>query len=173
MEQAIISGVAHDLSEARVTVVGVPDKPGEAAAIFRTIADAEINIDMVVQNVSAATTALTDISFTLPKTEGRKAIDALEKTKSAIGFESLRYDDQIGKISLVGAGMKTNPGVTATFFEALSDAGVNIELISTSEIRISVVTRADDVPEAVRAVHTAFGLDSDSDEAVVYGGTGR
>jgi aspartate kinase len=173
MEHAIISGVAHDVSEAKVTVVGVPDKPGEAAAIFRTIADAEINIDMVVQNVSAATTALTDISFTLPKTDGRKAIDALEKAKAAIGFDSLRYDDQIGKISLVGAGMKTNPGVTASFFEALSDAGVNIELISTSEIRISVVTRADDVNEAVRAVHTAFGLDSDSDEAVVYGGTGR
>ncbi|MFF7237666.1 aspartate kinase [Streptomyces collinus] len=173
VEQAIISGVAHDTSEAKITVVGVPDKPGEAAAIFRAIADAEINIDMVVQNVSAASTGLTDISFTLPKTEGRKAIDALEKGRSGIGFDSLRYDDQIGKISLVGAGMKTNPGVTASFFEALSDAGVNIELISTSEIRISVVTRADDVPGAVRAVHTAFGLDSDSDEAVVYGGTGR
>ncbi|MEU7721742.1 aspartate kinase [Streptomyces tibetensis] len=173
VEQALISGVAHDTSEAKVTVVGVPDKPGEAASIFRTIANAEINIDMVVQNVSAASTGLTDISFTLPKTEGRKAIDALEKNKAGIGFDSLRYDDQIGKISLVGAGMKTNPGVTADFFTALSDAGVNIELISTSEIRISVVTRADDVPEAVRAVHSAFGLDSDSDEAVVYGGTGR
>ncbi|KUM79479.1 aspartate kinase [Streptomyces sp. ISL-22] len=173
VEQAIISGVAHDTSEAKITVVGVPDKPGEAAAIFRTISDAEINIDMIVQNVSAASTGLTDISFTLPKAEGRKAIDALEKNKSGIGFDSLRYDDQIGKISLVGAGMKTNPGVTADFFTALSDAGVNIELISTSEIRISVVTRADDVNEAVRAVHTAFGLDSDSDEAVVYGGTGR
>ncbi|MEV7238004.1 aspartate kinase [Streptomyces sp. NPDC051020] len=173
MEHAIISGVAHDVSEAKITVVGVPDKPGEAAAIFRTIANAEINIDMVVQNVSAASTGLTDISFTLPKAEGRKAIDALERNRGTIGFESLRYDDQIAKISLVGAGMKTNPGVTAAFFEALSDAGVNIELISTSEIRISVVTRADDVIEAVRAVHTAFGLDSDSDEAVVYGGTGR
>ncbi|MGW4032426.1 aspartate kinase [Streptomyces sp. NPDC004838] len=173
VEHAIISGVAHDVSEAKVTVVGVPDKPGEAAAIFRTIADAQINIDMVVQNVSAATTALTDISFTLPKTDGTRAIDALEGAKDQIGFESLRYDDRIGKISLVGAGMKTNPGVTASFFEALSDAGVNIELISTSEIRISVVTRADDVAEAVRAVHTRFGLDSDSDEAVVYGGTGR
>ncbi|MEV5374561.1 MULTISPECIES: aspartate kinase [Streptomyces] len=173
MEQAIISGVAHDTSEAKVTVVGVPDKPGEAATIFRAISDAEINIDMIVQNVSAASTGLTDISFTLPKTEGRKAIEALEKTKARVGFDSLRYDDQIAKISLVGAGMKTNPGVTATFFEALSNAGVNIELISTSEIRISVVTRADDVNEAVRAVHSAFGLDSESDEAVVYGGTGR
>ncbi|MGP3966489.1 aspartate kinase [Streptomyces sp. 6N223] len=173
MEQAIISGVAHDTSEAKVTVVGVPDKPGEAAVIFRAVANAEINIDMVVQNVSAAATGLTDISFTLPKSEGRRAIAALERERTAIGFEALRYDDQIAKISLVGAGMKTNPGVTATFFEALAGAGVNIELISTSEIRISVVTREDDVNEAVRAVHTAFGLDSESDEAVVYGGTGR
>ncbi|WP_328329464.1 MULTISPECIES: aspartate kinase [unclassified Streptomyces] len=173
VEQAIISGVAHDTSEAKITVVGVPDKPGEAAAIFRAIANSQVNIDMVVQNVSAASTGLTDISFTLPKDEGRKAVDALEKSKPVVGFDSLRYDDQIAKISLVGAGMKTNPGVTAAFFEALSDAGVNIELISTSEIRISVVTRADEVNEAVRAVHTAFGLDSDSDEAVVYGGTGR
>ncbi len=173
MEQAIISGVAHDTSEAKVTVVGVPDKPGVAATIFRAIADSRINIDMVVQNVSAASTGLTDISFTLPKDEGRKAVQALERARAESGYESLRYDDQVAKISLVGAGMKTNPGVTATFFEALSNAGVNIELISTSEIRISVVTRADDVNEAVRAVHTAFGLDSESDEAVVYGGTGR
>jgi aspartate kinase len=173
VEQAIISGVSHDTSEAKITVVGVPDKPGEAATIFRAIADAEINIDMIVQNVSAAATALTDISFTLPKAEGHKAMEALSRAQTVIGFDSLRYDDQIGKISLVGAGMKTNPGVTATFFEALSNAGVNIELISTSEIRISVVTRADDVNAAVQAVHSAFGLDSDSEEAVVYGGTGR
>jgi aspartate kinase len=173
MEHAIISGVAHDTSEAKVTVVGVPDKPGEAARIFRAIADAEINIDMVVQNVSAASTGLTDISFTVPKAEGRKAIDALERVQDGIGFTSLRYDDEIGKISLVGAGMRSNPGVTAAFFEALSGASVNIELISTSEIRISVVTRVDDVNEAVRAVHSAFGLDSETDEAVVYGGTGR
>jgi aspartate kinase len=173
MEQALISGVAHDTSEAKVTIVGVPDKPGEAAAIFRTIANSEINIDMVVQNASAASTGLTDISFTLPKTDGKKAIEALRKQQGPIGHDSLRYDDQIAKISLVGAGMKTNPGVTATFFEALSNSSVNIELISTSEIRISVVTRADDVDASVRAVHTAFGLDSDTDEAVVYGGTGR
>ncbi|GAB3108001.1 aspartate kinase [Streptomyces calidiresistens] len=173
MEQALISGVAHDTSEAKVTIVGVPDKPGEAAKIFRSVADAEINIDMVVQNVSAASTGLTDISFTLPETDGKRAIEALNRQQADIGFASLRYDDRIAKISLVGAGMKTNPGVTATFFEALSNAGVNIELISTSEIRISVVTRQDDVNEAVRAVHTAFGLDSDSEEAVVYGGTGR
>ncbi|WP_419996293.1 aspartate kinase [Streptomyces boninensis] len=173
MEQAIISGVAHDTSEAKITVVGVPDKPGEAAMIFRSIADAEINIDMVVQNVSAAATGLTDISFTLPKTDGHRAMEKLTRAQPDIGFESLRYDDQIAKISLVGAGMRSNPGVTATFFEALSNAGVNIELISTSEIRISVVTREDEVKDAVRAVHTAFGLDSETDEAVVYGGTGR
>ncbi|GAA2510831.1 aspartate kinase [Streptomyces thermolineatus] len=173
MEQAIISGVAHDTSEAKITVVGVPDKPGEAAAIFRAVADAELNIDMVVQNVSAASTGLTDISFTLPKTDGHRAMEALTKAQATIGFDSLRYDDQIAKISLVGAGMRSHPGVTASFFEALSNAGVNVELISTSEIRISVVTRADDMKDAVTALHTAFGLDSDSDEAVVYGGTGR
>ncbi|MCF2529166.1 aspartate kinase [Yinghuangia soli] len=173
VEQAIISGVAHDTSEAKVTVVGVPDKPGEAAKIFRTVADAEINIDMVVQNVSAASTGRTDISFTLPMTDGHKAIESLTKAQDEIGFESLRYDDQIGKISLVGAGMRSHPGVTAEFFEALSNAGVNIELISTSEIRISVVCRADQVPTAIQAVHTAFGLDAETEEAVVYGGTGR
>ncbi|MDI2127870.1 aspartate kinase [Yinghuangia seranimata] len=173
VEQAIISGVAHDTSEAKVTVVGVPDKPGEAAKIFRTVADAEINIDMVVQNVSAAKTGLTDISFTLPMTDGHRAIESLTKVQDDIGFESLRYDDQIGKISLVGAGMRSHPGVTAEFFEALSNAGVNIELISTSEIRISVVCRADQVPTAIQAVHTAFGLDAETEEAVVYGGTGR
>ncbi len=172
MEQAIISGVAHDRSEGKVTVVGVPDKPGEAAAIFRAVADAEINIDMIVQNVSAASTGRTDISFTLPKTEGAKALAVLEKAREAIGFEALQWDDQVGKVSLVGAAMRSHPGVSATFFEALADAGVNVELISTSEIRISVVCRADAVDDAVIAVHRAFGLDSD-DEAVVYGGSGR
>jgi aspartate kinase len=173
VEQAIISGVAHDTSEAKVTVVGVPDKPGVAAQIFRTIADAELNIDMVVQNISAAATGRTDISFTLPVGDGRKAITALQKVQDAIGFESLLFDDQIAKVSLVGAGMKSHPGVTAVFFEALSDVGVNAEMISTSEIRISVVCRADVVKDAVAALHTAFGLDADSTEAVVYGGTGR
>ncbi|NUU24761.1 MAG: aspartate kinase [Streptomycetaceae bacterium] len=173
VEQAIISGVAHDTSEAKVTVIGVPDKPGEAAKIFRTVAGAELNIDMVVQNVSAATTGRTDISFTLPMSDGQKAIESLTKVQDEIGFEALQYDDQIGKISLVGAGMRSHPGVTAEFFEALSNAGVNIELISTSEIRISVVCRADQVPTAIQAVHTAFGLDAETEEAVVYGGTGR
>ncbi len=173
MEQAIISGVSHDRSEAKITVVGVPDQPGKAAAIFQAVARAEINIDMIVQNVSAAATGLTDVSFTLPKTDGVIAMSTLEGIKDSVGFASLQYDDQIGKVSLVGAGMRTHPGVSATFFEALAEAGVNIEMISTSEIRISVVTRADDVDTAVRAVHTAFGLDAEETEAVVYGGTGR
>jgi aspartate kinase len=173
MEQAIISGVAHDRSEAKITVVGVPDKPGKAAAIFEAVAAAEINLDMIVQNVSAASTGLTDVSFTLPKTDGKTAVNALEKARADVGFDSLLYDDQIGKVSLIGAGMRSHPGVSARFFAALAASGVNIEMISTSEIRISVVTRADDVDSAVRAVHTAFGLDSDQVEAVVYGGTGR
>jgi aspartate kinase len=172
MEQAIIAGVAHDTSEAKITVIGVPDKPGEAARLFRTVADAEINIDMVVQNVSAAATGLTDISFTLPKSDGAKAMNALAKVKDQVGFDSLAYDDQVAKVSLIGAGMKSHPGVTAVFFEALSQAGVNAEMISTSEIRISVVCRADAVKSAVQAIHTAFDLDADG-EAVVYGGTGR
>ena len=172
VEHPIISGVAHDRSEAKVTVVGVPDKPGEAALIFETLADSEVHIDMIVQNVSAASTGLTDISFTLPKADAQKAIAALDKAKARIGFASLQYDDQIGKISLVGASMRTHPGVSAQFFRALADAGVNAQMISTSEIRISVVTRTDELDAAVNAVHTAFGLDSD-EEAVVYGGTGR
>jgi aspartate kinase len=171
VEQAIISGVAHDLSEARVTVVGVPDKPGEAARIFRAIADAEVNIDMIVQNVSGAA-GRTDISFTLPKSDLAGAMSALTKQQASVGFEQLLSDENIGKVSLVGAGMRTHPGVSATFFEALGEAGVNAEAISTSEIRISVVCRDTDVPAAVKAVHDAFGLGSD-EAATVYGGTGR
>ena len=171
VEQAIISGVAHDLSEARVTVVGVPDKPGEAAAIFRTVADAEINIDMIVQNVSGST-GRTDISFTLPRSDGQRAMAALEKVRSQIGFESLLYDDHIGKVSLIGAGMRSHPGVSAKFFEALGEVSVNVQNISTSEIRISVVCQDTDVPAAVRAVHDAFDLGG-TEEAVVHAGTGR
>jgi aspartate kinase len=173
MEQPIISGVAHDRSEAKVTVVGVPDRPGMAARIFEAVAAAGVNIDMIVQNVSAAATGLTDISFTLPATEGQTAINALTGVQGDIGFASLQYDDTIGKLSLVGAGMRSHPGVSAKLFAALRDANINIEMISTSEIRISVVTRADHLDDAVRAVHTAFELDSVEDEAVVYGGTGR
>ncbi len=173
VEQAIISGVAHDLSEARVTVVGVPDKPGEAAAIFRAVADAEVNIDMIVQNVSGGTDR-TDISFTLPKADLTAAVKALADVQQRVGFEQLLSDEHIGKVSLVGAGMKSHPGVTATFFEALAQGGINAEAISTSEIRISVICRDTDVPDAVAAVHSAFELgDPTGQSAVVYGGSGR
>jgi aspartate kinase len=173
MEQAIISGVAQDRGEAKITVVGVPDKVGEAARIFRVIAAAEINIDMIVQNVSAAATGRTDISFTLPRDDGPTAMASLGQLQSEVGFESLLYDDRIGKVSLIGAGMRSHPGVSATFFGALAEAGVNIEMISTSEIRISVVVDENDIAAAVAAAHRAFDLGSGEHEAVVYGGTGR
>jgi len=173
MEQAIISGVAHDRSEAKITVIGVPDKVGEAAHIFEVLAEAQINIDMVVQNVSSAATALTDISFTLPRTDGQTAMTALAKLKDEVGYEQIQYDDRIGKISLIGAGMRSQPGITAKFFKAIADTGVNIEMISTSEIRISVIVNGDGVDDAVTSAHAAFGLGSDEVEAVVYGGTGR
>lgn len=173
MEQAIIAGVAHDRSEAKITIVGVPDKVGEAARIFEALAGTEANLDMVVQNVSAASTGLTDISFTLPRTDGQTAMSALARIQDEVGYEQLLYNDQVGKVSLIGAGMRSHPGITATFFAALASAGVNIEMISTSEIRISVIVAEAQVDEAVRATHTAFDLDSDEVEAVVYGGTGR
>jgi len=173
MEQAIIAGVAHDRSEAKITVVGVPDRIGEAARIFSALATAQINLDMIVQNVSVAATNLTDISFTLPRSDGQTAMSALAALQETIGFASLRYDDKIGKVSLIGAGMRSHPGVTATFFSAIADAGVNLGMISTSEIRISVVVAEEDVDAAVAATHTAFALDADEVEAVVYGGSGR
>ena len=173
MEQAIISGVAHDRSEAKITVVGVPDKVGEAAHIFEALAAAGINIDMIVQNISAAATARTDISFTLPRDDGQVAMTALARLKDEVGYEQLLYDDRIGKVSLVGAGMRSHPGVTAKFFAALASAGVNIEMISTSEIRISVIIDEDQIDTAVTSAHAAFDLDSAEVEAVVYGGTGR
>ncbi|HEY2273318.1 MAG TPA: aspartate kinase [Jatrophihabitantaceae bacterium] len=173
VEQAIISGVAHDRSEVKVTVVGVPDKVGEAATIFRELAESEINIDMIVQNISTGGTGRTDVSFTLPNSDGATALAALRKVQAEVGFEDLLYDDHVGKLSLIGAGMRSHPGVSATFFTALADAGVNVEMISTSEIRISVVCRDTDLDVAVRAVHAAFELGTADDEAVVYGGTGR
>ncbi len=173
LEQAIIAGVAHDRSEAKITVVAVPDKVGEAARIFETLAEAQINLDMIVQNVSAAATNLTDISFTLPREDGHDAMAALARIKDEVGYDSLLYDDQVGKVSLIGAGMRSHPGITARFFAALASAGVNIEMISTSEIRISVIVDEAEVDDAVQAAHTAFDLDSHEVEAVVYGGTGR
>jgi aspartate kinase len=173
MEQAIISGGAHDPSEAKITVSGVPDRVGEAARIFTAIAEADINIDMIVQNVSAVSTGLTDISFTLPRSDGQRAMSTLQRLRESIGFSSLQYDDRIGKVSLIGAGMRSHPGVSAKFFGALAGAGVNIEMISTSEIRISVVVAQDDLDTAVTVTHRAFELDAEQVEAVVYGGTGR
>jgi aspartate kinase len=172
VEQAIISGVAHDRGEAKVTVVGVPDRPGEAAAIFRALADAQVNIDMIVQNVSSSSSGRTDISFTLPREDGEAAVARLRRIRDEVGFEGVRYDDRIGKVSLVGAGMRTHPGVSATFFGALAAAGVNAEIISTSEIRISVVCRDADLPAAVRAVHEAFDLGDDR-PADAQAGAGR
>ncbi|GAD35415.1 aspartokinase [Microbacterium sp. TS-1] len=172
MEEPIVAGVATDLSQAKITVIGVPDVPGKAAEIFKIVAKSGANVDMIVQNVSAAATGRTDISFTLPKTDATLALRALAGEQNEVGFESLVHDDQIGKLSVVGAGMRTHSGVSATLFEALSNAGVNLEMISTSEIRISVVVRGDELAEAARVVHTAYGLDGDT-EAVVYAGTGR
>ena len=172
VEEAVIAGVATDLGEAKITVVGVRDEPGKAAELFTVVARAGANIDMIVQNVSAAATGLTDISFTLPKADASVVLAALTAEQDRIGYRSLQHDDQIAKLALVGAGMRTNAGVSADLFTAPSDAGINIEMISTSEIPISVVTRADSIGAAVRAVHTAFGLDAD-DDAVVHAGTGR
>ncbi|MHA7280810.1 aspartate kinase [Arthrobacter sp. MDT2-2] len=172
LEQPIISGVAHDRSEAKVTVVGVPDIPGKAAEIFGIVAGTNTNIDMIVQNVSTHGSGRTDISFTLPIVDGAEALAALGEAQDRVGFESVEYNETIGKLSLIGAGMRSNPGVSYRFFRALSDAGVNIDMISTSEIRISVVTGADLLDTAVRAVHAAFELDGDT-TATVYAGTGR
>jgi len=172
LEQAILTGVAHDRSEAKVTVVAIPDEPGYAAKVFRAIADAEINIDMVLQNISKAETGKTDITFTLPKTDSARAVEMLTDRQSEIGFSQVLYDDHIGKVSLVGAGMKSHPGVTATFCEALAEAGINIDLISTSEIRISVLVRDNELDEAVQVLHRAFDLGGD-EVAVVHAGSGR
>ncbi len=172
MEQAIISGVAHDRSEAKITVVGVPDRVGEAARIFEAIAAIDVSIDMIVQNVSAVATGKTDISFTLPTSDGVAATEKLNSIKADVGFDNVLYDDQIGKVSVIGVGMRSHPGVTAMFFSALAAAEVNLEMISTSEIRISVVVNETEVDAAVRAAHTAFGLDA-NEQAVVYAGTGR
>ncbi|GAA4611653.1 aspartate kinase [Saccharopolyspora hordei] len=172
VEQAMITGVSHDRSEAKVTVRGVPDNRGVAGRIFRVVADAEIDIDMVLQNVSSTSSGRTDITFTVARSNGAVAVAELEKIKDEVGFEEVVYDDQVGKVSLVGAGMRSHPGVTATFCEALSNAGVNIDIINTSEIRISVLIRDTQLDDAVRALHEAFELGGD-EEAVVYAGSGR
>ncbi|CAB0700305.1 aspartate kinase [Corynebacterium diphtheriae] len=172
VEEAVLTGVATDNSEAKITVLGIPDSPGSASAVFRALADAEINIDTVLQNISSLEDNRTDITFTCPRADGPHAMELLRNLQTKNDWQNVLYDDQIGKVSLVGAGMKSHPGVTAEFCEALRDAGVNIELISTSEIRISVLIRETDLPVAARALHEKFELGGD-EEAKVYAGTGR
>ena len=173
VEAPVISGIAHDRSQDKITLVGVPDVPGAAARIFAIVAGTDANIDMIVQDVSAEGTGLTNISFTCPDGDSAAAREALEAAREELGFRSLHFNPDIGILSLVGAGMRSNPGVSARLFGSLSEAGVNIHMISTSEIRISVVVDDAVLDEAVRAVHSAFGLDAQTAEAVVYGGTGR
>ena len=172
MEDPILTGVAHDRSEAKVTIVGIPDHPGYAAKVFRAVADADVNIDMVLQNISKIENGKTDITFTCSRDSGPTAVEKLDALRDEIGFTQLLYDDHIGKVSLIGAGMRSHPGVTATFCEALAAVGVNIELISTSEIRISVLCRDTELDKAVVALHEAFGLGGE-ESATVYAGTGR
>lgn len=173
MEAPIISGIAHDRSQAKVSVLGIPDVPGKAAKVFRAVADAGVNIDMIVQNIAASEPGLTDISFTMPAGEVETVFEKLDSLGEELGYRELTTDSSIGKLSLVGAGMRSHPGVSATLFGALADAGINIEMISTSEIRISVVVDIDVLDRAVRVVHSAFDLDAADTQAVVYGGTGR
>jgi aspartate kinase len=175
MEEAVVSGVAIDKGQTKIMVIGIPDVPGKAAELFTVIAEAGANIDMIVQNTptgSDVTDAVSDIGFTLPEGDAKRVAAAIEGAKASLGYRVLEIDEEIGKLSVVGAGMRTHSGVSATLFKALADAGINIEMISTSEIRISVITSDDQIDEAARAVHTAFGLDSEI-EAVVYAGTGR
>lgn len=172
VEEPIVAGLASDTSEAKVTVLGVPNVPGKAAEIFRLVASVKANLDMIVQNLSGEDDGRTDISFTLPKSEAKSVIDLLSANRGEIGHLGISHDDNIGKLSLVGSGMRSHAGVSATFFTALAEAGINVEMISTSEIRISIVTRADQLATALRAVHSAFELDSDV-EAIVHAGTGR
>ncbi|MBK0330907.1 aspartate kinase [Brachybacterium sp. MASK1Z-5] len=172
LEAPIISGVAHDRSEGKITVVEVPDQPGKAALLFDVVASSGANIDMIVQN-SSTTDDTVAISLTLPEADSDVALAAIEQARETIGFSEVRYNNQIGKVSVVGAGMKSSPGVSATLFRSLGEAGINIDMISTSEIRISVVTDISRLDDAVRVIHTAFGLDAEQTEAVVYGGTGR
>jgi aspartate kinase len=160
MEQAIIAGVAHDTSEAKVTIVAVPDQPGVAARVFRPLADEGVNIDMIVQNVSEH--GRTDISFTLPKEDLKRARATVEAAAKAVGAEGIRTDEDIAKVSLVGAGMKTHPGVAADMFDALSELGINIDIISTSSIRISCVVASSEVERAVRAIHDRLQLAQDA-----------
>ncbi|HEY6031619.1 MAG TPA: aspartate kinase, partial [Gaiellaceae bacterium] len=156
LEKAIVSGVAHDSGEAKATILGVPDRPGVAGRVFRPLADAGIHIDMIVQNVSAE--GHTDISFTLPRDDLEQAEPILARLAGEVGASGYATDADVAKVSLVGAGMRSDPGVAAGMFEALAEAGINIEIISTSSIRISCVVRADEVERAVQVIHDRFRL---------------
>jgi aspartate kinase len=158
MEQAIISAVTHDVDEAKITLAGVPDRPGIAGRVFRALADEDINVDMIVQNTSEA--GVTDISFTVPRRDAEAARRVCEEAAPALGAAAVRADDAIARVSVIGAGMKTHPGVAATVFETLAAEGINIEMISTSAIRISCVVREERIERAVQALHAAFDLDA-------------
>ncbi|KAA8735861.1 aspartate kinase [Corynebacterium tuscaniense] len=172
MEEAVLVGVATDDSEAKITVLGIPDVPGEAAKVFRVLADAEINIDMVLQNTSSLHDNTTDITFTLPIADGPRGMKLLEDLVQREGWQNVTYNDEIAKVSLIGAGMKSHPGVTAEFTEALRDKGINIGMLNTSEIRITAVVSRADMENAAREIHEKFDLGGD-EPAVVYAGTGR
>jgi aspartate kinase len=163
VEDPIISGVVTDMTEAKVTVLGVPDRPGISAALFEPLAEANVNVDMIVQNTS--TDGTTDISFTMPMADLGQSESIVQRVSDAIGATKVTHDDDIAKVSLVGAGMKSSPGIAAKMFRVLADEGVNIQMISTSTIRVSIIIPAGDMERAARALHTAFGLDSGSDYA--------
>lgn len=156
MEQAVVTAVVHDASQAKVTVAGLPDKPGVAARLFRALADRSVNVDDIVQNASLYGT--TDISFTVPRTELGVAVEAVQAQSDELGAAGVTSDTDVAKVSVIGAGMRSHPGVTATMFETLAEEGINIDLISTSTIRISCIVRAEEVERAVRALHRAFEL---------------
>lgn len=170
-EDPVVSGIAHDRTEAQVTLRRIPDRPGVCTSVFTSLAEAGVNVDMIVQ--AAASTGTADVSFTTSESELREVEKVLDAKREELGFESVEYNPEVGKVALVGVGMKTHSGIAATFFRALSDKGINVLMISTSEIRISAMVPLDSLDDAVRAVHTAFNLDSTQVEAVVYGGTGR
>ncbi|WP_054953120.1 aspartate kinase [Flaviflexus massiliensis] len=173
LEAPIITGIAHDRSQSKLSILGVPDVPGKAAKVFGKVAEVGANIDMIVQNVAATEPNKTDISFTLPADSAELALEAIRGMKDDLQYREVTYKEKVGKLSLIGAGMRSHPGVSARLFGALANTGINIDMISTSEIRISVVVGIDQLDEAVRAVHSAFDLDAEDTQAVVYGGTGR
>ncbi|WP_236022498.1 ACT domain-containing protein [Bifidobacterium phasiani] len=170
-EAPVISGVAHDRTEALATLRGVPNEPGMAAKVFTQLAEAGVNVDMIVQ--AGASTGTADISFTVPETTVRNVQDVLQDKQEDLGYQSFEINNNVGKVAVVGVGMKTHSGVAAKFFNALSDHDINVLMISTSEIRIAALVPLSQLDEAVRALHTAYGLDAEQIEAVVYGGTGR